>query len=122
MNRKFILLLGGLSFWPVFYASLFFMYATYEVISLSLNSGVYSFVDPPISFLVMVGLHLATLLVLTFAVTYDVLDVLRHNELTSRQKSWWVAFLVLGNICALPFYFQWYIWPVAATAQPNPEA
>jgi hypothetical protein len=35
-----------------------------------------------------------------------------HNPSVPREKrALWTALIVFGNICVLPFYFAFYIWP-----------
>ncbi|MDH4224047.1 MAG: hypothetical protein OEW12_00180 [Deltaproteobacteria bacterium] len=113
MNRTGKIIIGVLCVWPLFYAGLLLLWVTREVLGVYFNSGHYPFVDPPASFLLMMGFHLFTMLVLMALVPFCIWHLVKNPRLVQDRKWMWGGGLLFVSVFALPAYWFYFIWPDA---------
>jgi hypothetical protein len=104
MSTRRKLLLAVLTAWPPIYMLLFFVWIA---VTFATN-GDGSPAGP--SFGVVLGFHLATILISFALIVMYVLHALRSGRVPPDQRLLWVVILFVGNAIAMPIYWWLFVW------------
>ena len=107
MNRTCkTLLLGVLLSWPLLYVALMVLVLLFSPALLAPPHGV----PVPLTFKLLLALHLATMLGTGIALVVCALRLFVAADLSPEAKRRWVMGLVAGSIFALPVYWYVRLW------------
>ena len=110
MNRtRKTLLLGFLLSWPLLYVALMVLVLLFSPALLAPPHGV----PVPLTFKLLLALHLATMLGTGIALVVCALRLFVAADLSPEAKRRWVMGLVAGSIFALPVYWYLRVWTPA---------
>jgi hypothetical protein len=104
MSTRRKLLLAALTAWPPIYMLLFFAW----IVVTFATSDDGSPAGP--GFGVVLGFHLATILLSLALLVVYVRHALRSGRVPTDQRLLWVVILCLGNAIAMPIYWWLFVW------------
>jgi len=111
MKNKFNnFILGVFTIYPVFYTLYFFTFVYNSLFIKPLGSGISNIKGLHDDLGLDFAIHLLTVIaILVLIITY-IIHIIKNNTLKYKNKIFWLLFMFLCAIVAMPVYWFLYIW------------
>jgi len=107
------ILLAIATIWPFFYMILFFVFMFGSVFFRGSPE------DFPLTFMVIIPMHLFTMFLIMALTVFYMVNVFRNDRVDKDKKVLWAVVLFLGSMIAMPIYWYLYIWREQVSVGPS---